>query len=841
MWTPPLKLLDGLWFSVDGQWLPAASRFTSGSGFVRLDGAGASGLQVRRTEVVPDGERGLLVGLTLRSATARTVTVGVDAHSELLSAYPWGETTPSQLTANGQEPRGLCRRSAAVHRGGQRGWTALVGALPPLRWATTSPARAPRAAGPGRRVRAVRPGHAPGAAALRRHRLRQGRGRRPAVPRRRPRGRQRRPVGRRWPASESGPAAARATLDRLRADPPRSWRRRCRAGAALDARTRLSLPGDPAPRSGGRLVQAEPRRRRPGGARPAGPRDERGQGLPGAVGDRRADPVLRRRLPGLPVALRHRRRVHGLRGRRARAVRRGRRTTCARWPTSAGVANGSSGKIVHEVVTDGSVYFGANADAGNTDESAKFPSDVALVWRWTGDNALPARSCTSAARGLRPAGSSAGRRWRRVARGGRQRGARGHGRREARQRRLHRSAGCWDLGDLAEARGDRATATWATQRGRPPSDALRGGVVDARHPRATPTRSSIPATTGSTSATGSARRRWRPRSSAAAARRAGSPTPATPAATLALHETSCYGTGLRLRSTPARPAATTVVRGHKGEKQIFTLNTAVMAVGGGQLRAADPAAALHDRQPAPPAARSRRATRGDGRRSRRPELYGRSIDKSFPRACERPAGVGQLRHRLAGGPPAARRAPGPRERAARRRPPAADARDRSPARPSASARGRSTSGPGAAGRPTSRTSAPTWDAASGSASAGSCPRARGSAWSRSTAGASCRSSRSRPAASRCSCAPARPAATGSWCGPGSGRGYCPKGFRGSSSAPGTSGAAGAAPPRAGWPAARPAAAPAPAATPRRRAGRRRSSAGRARRWGASDAGAVGGS
>jgi hypothetical protein len=48
--------------------------------------------------------------------------------------------------------------------------------------------------------------------------------------------------------------------------------------------------------------------------------------------------------------------------------------------------NSRSGKVVHEVVPDGSVYYGANSDPGNTDETVKFPSAVALVWRWTGDN-----------------------------------------------------------------------------------------------------------------------------------------------------------------------------------------------------------------------------------------------------------------------------------------------------------------------------------------------------------------------------------------------------------------------------------------------------------------------
>ena len=50
------------------------------------------------------------------------------------------------------------------------------------------------------------------------------------------------------------------------------------------------------------------------------------------------------------------------------------------------IDNGDSGKVVHEVVTDGAVYFGSNVDPGNTDETAKFPSAVAVIWRWTGDD-----------------------------------------------------------------------------------------------------------------------------------------------------------------------------------------------------------------------------------------------------------------------------------------------------------------------------------------------------------------------------------------------------------------------------------------------------------------------
>jgi hypothetical protein len=50
------------------------------------------------------------------------------------------------------------------------------------------------------------------------------------------------------------------------------------------------------------------------------------------------------------------------------------------------IVNERSGKVVHEVAPDGSVFFGANEDPGNTDETSKFPSAVALIWRWTGDD-----------------------------------------------------------------------------------------------------------------------------------------------------------------------------------------------------------------------------------------------------------------------------------------------------------------------------------------------------------------------------------------------------------------------------------------------------------------------
>ena len=99
-WTPSLKLLDGMWFGIGDDWIGPATQTTSGWGYVRADLPATGGVAASRTDFVPDGVSGALVGLTLQAPTARTITVRADAHSELISSYPWGETTPSQTDVN---------------------------------------------------------------------------------------------------------------------------------------------------------------------------------------------------------------------------------------------------------------------------------------------------------------------------------------------------------------------------------------------------------------------------------------------------------------------------------------------------------------------------------------------------------------------------------------------------------------------------------------------------------------------------------------------------------------------------------------------------------------------
>lgn len=53
IWAPPVKLLDGLWFALDDQWIGPAERFTTGYGHVKFQLPGREGLTVTRTDFGP--------------------------------------------------------------------------------------------------------------------------------------------------------------------------------------------------------------------------------------------------------------------------------------------------------------------------------------------------------------------------------------------------------------------------------------------------------------------------------------------------------------------------------------------------------------------------------------------------------------------------------------------------------------------------------------------------------------------------------------------------------------------------------------------------------------------
>jgi hypothetical protein len=467
-WTPPVKLLDGVWFRVGGHWLGAgikAERFASGWGYTRIRYADTDGLTVRRTDVAPDGPRAGLIGLTFTSPTARRVSLTMDAHSELMKSYPWGDTVPSQTDVN-RPDKGSVRGGALVfteHAGaksrlGAHEWAAVVGSSrapvgsslgPDYRGPQDPPVVCPPSSDASATVpdRCDDSAYGAGTGGQLRYSVR--------VPARHPE-----TVWFTVAGSDHGVRAARSTYRKVIGRPLALLRAKVESRRRVDHRTSVSLPGD-------RLLQRSISWSK--------------QNLADSVQESR----------GLQLRVTHAGTVYPrVQGRLGHA-----RWIGAGWPdypwifgtdgeftAFASVAMGQfpdieahlttlrkvsdivnhrSGKVVHEVTPDGAVYFGANGDEGNTDETAKFPSAVALIWRWTGDNAFRDKMYGFARRNMHyivdkldadhdgwPEGL-----------GNVERTGMGE---EKLDNTVYTIRGLRDLADMARSKGDHATASWAT-------------------------------------------------------------------------------------------------------------------------------------------------------------------------------------------------------------------------------------------------------------------------------------------------------------------------------------------------------------------------------------------
>ncbi|HEY0238134.1 MAG TPA: glycogen debranching protein, partial [Friedmanniella sp.] len=465
-WTPGLKLLDGVWFGIGDEWIGPGTRTTSGWGYVRTDLPATDGVAASRTDLVPDGVAGALVGLTLQSASARTVVLRADAHSELMSSYPWGETTPSQSTVNLPDTGTVVGRSLVFRDQGTppganqtaHDWGAAFGsALTPTTTALGQDFRGPQdpavvcpASGTGTPTAPARcddTAYGRGTGGQLAYRVALQAGTPTTV----------------WfgvGGSRSGPAGAQAALAKVLADPDAALAARVRGRERVAGRTDVSLPGDPlVERSvawSKQMLAASVQRSDDvalrvvdaGTAYPAPVKtlDSMrwiGAGWPdytwlfGTDGEFTAfASVAAGQFGAIEAHLRTLRDV-------SEAV------------------NGGSGKIVHEVTPDGAVYFGANADDGNTDESAKYPSAVALVWRWSGDAKFLRDLYPASVRAMKHVASldADGDGWPEGL-GNVERAGMGT---EKLDNTVYAIRGYADLADLAKARNDAKTQRWATQ------------------------------------------------------------------------------------------------------------------------------------------------------------------------------------------------------------------------------------------------------------------------------------------------------------------------------------------------------------------------------------------
>jgi hypothetical protein len=472
IWSEPIKLVDGVWFGVDDQWVGRATRFTSGWGYTRFDLPPAGGLQLERTDFVPDGRRGALIGLEMTNpdASSRTVTVKVDAHSELLAEYPWSfDNTPhardqlpdtatvedgalrfreqgalrhenatphdyAAYVASDRRPSGAEVNTAPNGHRGPQGTNVCTAEEPP-----SACDDGPFGEGVGGQLRyevTVRGGSSETL----------------------------------WIAvagSDKGVSQARGELRAALRNPERALAEKVAARERWGSYTKLSLPGDR------RLQQAVDWGKQNVLDLTRYSEDlqirwlDQGKEYTAPLGTVDSARWVGAGYPDYPWMF----------------------ATDGEYTAFASVAmgqfepikdhliglrdvseilNDGSGIVTHEVISEGSNWFGhdsRNPMTGaynfNTDETVKFPSAVALVWRWTGDDRFMGELYDFSLRGMRavvdrldedddgwPEGS-----------GNVERGGMGV---EKLDNSVYLIRGLYDLADLARAEGDRATYEWAS-------------------------------------------------------------------------------------------------------------------------------------------------------------------------------------------------------------------------------------------------------------------------------------------------------------------------------------------------------------------------------------------
>jgi hypothetical protein len=400
--TPPLKLLDSLYFAVDGTWVGPATSFTSGYGYTRHELPSIDGLRLERTDFAPDGRRGALIGLTLTNTgdDDRTPTVWVDAHSELMTQYPWGFAGTVPNASDNVRDTGSFAGNALVFRdtgelpgeGRRHSYTAIVGSDRAPVDGTTGPGHyGPFGAG---RTCAADQSPAPMPSACDDGPFGRGTGGRLSY-RVRVRSGDSATLWIAVAGSHHSALEARREHARLITRPGTKLRAKRRSREALARWSRISLPGD-------RLLEqsiAWGKQNLADLTQVATGLDLRwaNQGREWTrVGTMSRVRWVGAGFPDYPwlfavdgaytahasVTLGQFRAIED----HMRAVR----------DISDQLSDGS-GVVVHEVVADGSIWYGrdgrtTNPTTGvttydfNTDEIVKFPSAVALIWRWTGDD-----------------------------------------------------------------------------------------------------------------------------------------------------------------------------------------------------------------------------------------------------------------------------------------------------------------------------------------------------------------------------------------------------------------------------------------------------------------------
>ena len=578
IWTPPVKLLDGIWFGINGQWIGPATNFASGFGYAQMALPASGGVRLSRTDFAPDGRRAVEFGLTLTAGSkAANVNLNVDAHSELMSAYPWGSTTPDQTTFNlpdkasfnGKQLVFTDTGTPPVANASPHEWAAIVGAtgLTPASGKTGADFRGPQD------PPVICPvGSQPDMFRCDDTAYGKGAGGELTYPVSVPAGTSR-TIWFTVAGSDQGMSDAQAQFQAASADPAAEFAAKIAARQQLNGQTQVSLPGDPA------LAQSVTWSKQDMAdltqqADNLHIRDtEEGTLYPAPLA---TVPSIRFEGAGFPdypwmFATDQEYTVFALLAAGQFATAEDGMRSLAQVST---IANHDSGKVVHETVTDGSVYFGLNDEPGDVDETAKFPDAVAMIWRWTGDNAFRDQMYAFTKKNMQymiglikgddpwPPGA-----------GNVESSVLGP---DAVDVAVYTIRGLYDLADMAASKGDTATKQWADSR----AAALVKKFSAAWWMPSIPQFADSLADSGQTQLM----QRWWTGVTPMEAQlypdgvpHPGLVPPSEALPALKLRETSCYsGTyGLYVEGGPGCDPAT--YTGHT--QQAYTLNTGVMAVG----------------------------------------------------------------------------------------------------------------------------------------------------------------------------------------------------------------------------------------------------------------------
>ena len=372
VWTHPIKLIHDFQFLLNGNPLPAATKFVSGTGYVRLELPSTEGLEISETRFAPDGLPVVLVGVQLRSSSpgTKSVTLGIEAQSELIAAYPWSGTTPTSESLHQQDQVSYDSATGALQftQPAQSSWYALVSAaLDREDRATGFEPLGASGLGPA--------GSHNGAGGTLNYRVTLGQQRSATV----------------WFAiagSNVGKEEAVGALKVGLAFPEALLDAKVFRRQQVLSQARIQVPDEAiqAAFDWGKLNLADMRRT----VRNVEVRDtQEGTVYPAPI-NTSPIPILSGFGAGYPDYPW----FFGTDG----AYTTFPLAAVGQWEEAkdhlntiryvSQIVNGSTGKVLHEIVTDGSIYFGTKHQPGDTNETAEFATAVATLWRWSGDNTV---------------------------------------------------------------------------------------------------------------------------------------------------------------------------------------------------------------------------------------------------------------------------------------------------------------------------------------------------------------------------------------------------------------------------------------------------------------------